>query len=190
MQPHLINSVSLPPQTTLSIKDKQQLFEQGEILPLISENDPLLTTRSVAWRFEDQESTEQLYFNMVNTMRVNHGLGLSAIQIGIPARVFVIETGEQYPLAVFNPKIVSSGEHVILQEGCLSFPKIAVKVKRPKTVKIRFQLIDGSWKTMDFTGITARCILHEIDHLDGITMKSRANRMHWDAAVRKRKSLK
>lgn len=182
--------LTMPTRAAPKIDYKDMQFEQGEVLPLIAETDPLLNLPSKAWEFDDEAVTEQLYFNLVNTMRANNGMGLSAIQVGIPARVFVMETGEEYPLAVFNPKIVESEGEVILEEGCLSFPKIAVKVKRAKSVTIRFQLIDGSWKTMSFTGMTARCVLHEIDHLNGITMKQRANKIHWQAAAKKRKQFK
>jgi peptide deformylase len=79
---------------------------------------------------------------------------------------------------------------VTLEEGCLSYPNLFVKIKRPKSIKVRFTTPDGETSTKTFTGMTARVFLHELDHLDGIAHTSRANRYHLDQAKKLVKKMK
>lgn len=131
----------------------------------------------------------QLYTDLAETMRENNGMGLSANQIGVRTRAFVMR-GEEI-IGVFNPRVVDeSSETVILEEGCLSYPNLFVKVKRPKSIKVRFTTPDGQTSTKTFTGMTARVFLHELDHLDGVAHTSRANRYHLDQAKKLVKKLK
>jgi len=123
----------------------------------------------------------QLYTDLAETMRDNEGMGLSANQIGVRTRAFVMR-GEEI-LGIFNPRVVDeSSEMVTLEEGCLSYPNLFVKIKRPKSIKVRFTTPDGETSTKTFTGMTARVFLHELDHLDGVAHTSRANRFHLDQA--------
>ena len=131
----------------------------------------------------------QLYTDLAETMRENEGMGLSANQIGVRTRAFVMR-GEEI-IGVFNPRIVDeSFETVMLEEGCLSYPNLFVKIKRPKSVKVRFTTPDGQTSTKTFTGMTARVFLHELDHLNGVAHTSRANRYHLDQAKKLIKKLK
>ena len=172
--------------------DKREPSGKGIIHDLIPENDPRLRQVSDPFDFNgaSREEIDQLYWDMVDTMRYNKGVGLSAIQIGKPIRLFVMETGGEHPEAIFNPRIVNTEGEQLLEEGCLSFPYMWVKVRRPTKVRLRYQLINGETVTREFIGFTARVILHEYDHLDGITMKDRANKIHWEAALRKRKTYR
>jgi peptide deformylase len=123
----------------------------------------------------------ELYTALAETMRDNEGMGLSANQIGIRTRAFVMRAEEI--IGVFNPRVVDvSSETVMLEEGCLSYPNLFVKIKRPKSIKVRFTTPDGETSTKTFTGMTARVFLHELDHLDGIAHTSRANRYHLEQA--------
>lgn len=132
---------------------------------------------------------EELAKQLVDCMRTNNGIGLSANQVGINARVFAMEGEPAY--VCFNPRIVLPGsETVVLEEGCLSYPGLLVKVKRPRDVKVRFQGPDGEIYTKTFTGMSARIFQHELDHLDGVTMLDRANRIHRDQAMKKWKIWK
>jgi peptide deformylase len=131
----------------------------------------------------------QLYTDLAETMRENNGMGLSANQIGVRTRAFVM-TGEEI-IGVFNPRVVDeSSETVTLEEGCLSYPNLFVKIKRPKSIKVRFTTPAGETSTKTFTGMTARVFLHELDHLDGVVYTSRANRYHLDQAKKLVKKLK
>jgi peptide deformylase len=76
-----------------------------------------------------------------------------------------------------------------MDEGCLSFPNLFLKIKRPRTIKVRFTKPNGDTETMKFDGITARCFLHELDHLNGIVFTSKANRYHLERAMKYKKMI-
>lgn len=115
---------------------------------------------------------------MFSFMRKNNGLGMAAPQIGVSRRLFVMEVdGERR--ACFNPEIIStSGDLTDLPEGCLSFPGEECKIKRPRSVAVRYQTVTGDWVEETLDGMTARCFQHELDHLNGITMHDRAKKQY------------
>jgi len=114
-----------------------------------------------------------------------NGLGLAANQVGVPYRVFAMR-GSPENFVCFNPRIVQpSAENIILEEGCLSFPGLLVKVKRPKHIRVRFQTPNGDTRTETFIGMTARIFQHELDHLDGRLYFNRANKYHKEIAMKK-----
>jgi peptide deformylase len=158
-----------------------------EILPY---TDPILKEEMPAFDFSNPVMDPlQLYTDLAETMRDNEGMGLSANQIGVRTRAFVMR-GEEI-LGIFNPRVVDeSSEMVTLEEGCLSYPNLFVKIKRPKSIKVRFTTPDGQTSTKTFTGMTARVFLHELDHLNGIAHTSRANRYHLDQAKKLAKKFK
>lgn len=121
---------------------------------------------------------------LVETMRSMNGLGLSAVQIGKTVRAFAVATKPE--VVIFNPKIVDvSTETVSLDEGCLSFPGVIIKVRRPRRIRARFQLSDGEFHTMKFEGISARIFQHELDHLDGKLFFDTASKMKVDMALKR-----
>ena len=83
--------------------------------------------------------------------------------------------------------VMPSDQEVLLEEGCLSFPNLFVKVKRPQHCRVRFTMPNGDTRTDTFTGITARAFQHELDHLDGIVYYTRANDYHREQAFKKKK---
>jgi peptide deformylase len=114
-----------------------------------------------------------------------NGLGLAANQVGTPYRIFAMR-GAPENFVCFNPKIVgSSKDQVVLEEGCLSYPGLLVKVKRPSMIRVRFTAPNGEIMTKQFIGMSARVFQHENDHLDGIRFFDRANKFHRDRAMRK-----
>ena len=118
-------------------------------------------------------------------MYENNGLGLAANQVGVPYSVFAMR-GQPQNYVCFNPRIVQpSAEEIILEEGCLSFPGLVVKVKRPRHIRVRFQLPNGETVTETFIGMTARVFQHEMDHLEGKLYFNRANRYHKEVAIKK-----
>ena len=128
----------------------------------------------------------ELAYNLVKEMRDFNGIGLAANQIGYPWRVFAMRSDPN--MVCFNPKIVMpSDEMVTLEEGCLSFPGLFVKVKRHKHVRVRFQIANGEMCTEMYTGMAARVFQHEMDHLDGILFYDLANKYHRDLAFKKQK---
>jgi peptide deformylase len=130
----------------------------------------------------------ELANKLIETMLAGNALGVSANQIGLPYRVFVMHTS---PTTVcYNPRIVNQdGEEIILEEGCLSFPDLFVKIKRPRTIRVRYQDANGHTHTKKLDGISARIFQHELDHLDGILFYQRAGSIHRDAAFKKQREL-
>jgi peptide deformylase len=102
------------------------------------------------------------------TMKLYGGIGLSANQCGLKDRVFVMGT-DQFQIACINPKVLEVSEEIIKDmEGCLSFPAMFMKVERPKSVLAEFTDENGQRHQETFYGLTARCFLHETDHMNGV----------------------
>ena len=160
------------------------------IVPILGKDHPILKEEMPAFDFQNPiMDPVELYNDLAETMRENEGMGLSANQIGVRTRAFVMRAEEI--IGVFNPRVVDiSSETVMLEEGCLSYPNLFVKIKRPKSIKVRFTTPDGETSTKTFTGMTARVFLHELDHLNGIAHTSRANRYHLEQAKKLLKKLK
>jgi peptide deformylase len=113
---------------------------------------------------------------MFETMALSKGVGLAAPQVGLGRRILVLNpTGEaQDALALVNVSIVDrSGEGVVFEEGCLSFPEIYAEVKRPERCRIRALTPDGEPIDREFDGFTSRIIQHEYDHLEGVLLVDR-----------------
>jgi len=136
----------------------------------------------------------ELFENLKETMIAKRGVGLAAPQVGIPYAVFVMGNPDDPDsvFSVFNPRIVdeTSKDIVLGEEGCLSFPNLYVKVKRPKSIKARFSGHDGNVGTLTLDNWSARIFQHEFDHLYGITFHKRASKFHLDQAKNKLKKLK
>lgn len=139
------------------------------------------------------EDPKQLEKEMLETMYSMNGIGLAANQVGKRVRMFVIgnveepEKGE----AFFNPEVIASTDTIQeLDEGCLSFPGIYVKIKRPTEIKARWQNSSGEWQESEFSGYDCKCFLHELDHLEGITYQDRVSTLKWALAVKKTKKRK
>lgn len=125
-----------------------------------------------------------LAIDLAETMIFNNGLGLSSNQIGLNHRAFVI-TGSPI-LACFNPIIIDSSEEtVLLEEGCLSFPNLFIKIKRPRRIKVRYTQPDGEVITRKFEDLTARIFQHELMHLDGKTLKDFCSKLALENAIKK-----
>jgi len=111
--------------------------------------------------------------DMLKIMKKNKGIGLAAIQVGIPIRMIVISLDDS-DYTFINPEIVSfSKKEVVYNEGCLSFPEIFEDVSRPEIVKVRATNLNGKKIEIDADGIGARVLQHEIDHLEGVVFVDR-----------------
>ena len=125
------------------------------------------------------------------------GIGLAAPQVGLATQVLVIGMGDfktegvsDYDQCFFNPVITQfSDETEVMIEGCLSYPDLVVKVKRPKDIEVTWYSEEGSEVSQSFGGMTSRILQHEIDHLNGITFLKRADRYHLNKAQKGRKML-
>lgn len=147
-------------------------IRKHEIYNLVPKTHPLLREPTVDFDFVNPP-VDPLYLaaSLFGTMFANRGIGLSANQVGLPYRVFVVGFENQNKQVFFNPRIVAvSDEIVSLDEGCLSFPCMYLKVKRPSWVTLSYQHVSGEQKEDTFHGLTARVVLHEYDHMEGKTM--------------------
>ncbi len=118
------------------------------------------------------ERLAQMLDDMAETMYKADGVGLAAPQIGVLRRVCVIDVGEGL-IELVNPVILQSSGSQTGEEGCLSFPGEFGKVKRPMNVTVKAQDRNGNTFTVKGSGLKARALCHEIDHLDGIVYKDR-----------------
>ncbi len=146
---------------------------------------------------------------MFETMYAAHGIGLAAIQVGIPLRLLVIDLQPEdtdaepepcdhdghdhvhYPLKkepriFINPEILDPAEELATyQEGCLSVPDIYADIDRPKTCRVRWQDLDGNPHEEEMDGLMATCIQHEMDHLNGILFIDHLSRLKRNMALKK-----
>ena len=155
-------------------------------MKLVDSHDPILKTVCTPFDFLSPPF-EPIQFakDLVKFMYDNNGIGLAANQVGVPYRVFAMR-GEPENFVCYNPKIVQPSEMKInLEEGCLTYKGLLVKITRPQHIRVRFTTPNGETMTKQFTGLSARTFQHELDHLDGIIFYNRANRYHRDQALRK-----
>lgn len=157
------------------------------VYDLIEHNSAILEQELPLFDFDNPPvNPEELARNLLDTMREHKGIGLSANQVGLPYRVFVME-GEP-AFACFNPKIVDVSEEIVsLMEGCLSYKGVGVPIKRPAHIRVRFTAPNGNTMTRKFTGMTARIFLHEYDHLQGINFLRKMHPVHKEKALRQLK---
>lgn len=158
-----------------------------EILSFVDYYDPILRTPTIPWDFnnKDPKEAEFLAFSLMETLNKKKGLGLSANQVGIPYRVCAVNMGDKIWI-MFNPQIIEKSETPAdYAEGCLSYPGLYLKLSRPNHIKIKFQAIGGQELTQEFDGLTAVCVQHEIDHLDGVLFTDKVSPIKLDQAKRK-----
>jgi len=147
--------------------------------------DPVLRARAVpVERFDDELRAE--IARMAAIMRDGLGVGLAATQLGVMHRVLVYRVGADAPLAaVVNPEIEwRSDEQEILEEGCLSLPGVHVDVERPVYVRVRGRDQHGDEVGVEASGLEARVLQHEVDHLDGVLILDRTDREQRKQAMR------
>ena len=168
-------------------------------MKLVEQTDPIL--RKVCEPFDFNEPVMDPYElaeGLHEIRRRDGGIGLAAPQVGIDTMALVIGMGnlqtegaEDYDQVFFNPVITSTeGKDAYMIEGCLSFPGLFVKVKRPETIVLHWETEEGSECEETFDGITSRILQHEVDHLNGITFIKRANRFHLQQAQKQLKLSK
>ena len=163
--------------------------------------------------FDDDLRT--LVADMFETMYDAPGIGLAAIQVGVPKRVLVIDLqpddpdaepevcsahgGHQHthqptknePRVFINPEILDpSEEHTVYSEGCLSVPEIYADVERPSRIRARWQDLDGKVHEEDMEGLLATCLQHEMDHLEGILFIDHLSRLKRQMALKKLEKMR
>jgi peptide deformylase len=123
--------------------------------------------------FENINRNHWLCQEMLQFMRFQQGIGLSANQVGLNLRLFVMQVHDRTRFC-FNPEIVTMGSKTVaMDEGCLSFVGKQCTIQRPEEVLVRYQDHRGFWIEDCLTGLESRCFQHELDHLNGVTMWDR-----------------
>lgn len=149
------------------------------IRKVLKEGDETLRKKSkVVVDFDDR--LWALLDDMRDTMYKEEGAGLSAVQVGVLKRAFVMHAGEEYKECI-NPKILKEeGSNEIKIEGCLSVPGKHGYVERPEHIWTKYQDRNGNWIESEFFGFEAKCFCHEYDHLEGILYTDKATKMFRD----------
>lgn len=129
--------------------------------------------------------------DMIELMLQSRGIGLSANQVGIEARMFVMQPqllDDKRAFALFNPVLLEQSEEEIQgEEGCLSFPDLFLQVKRPKKIKVQYVDKHQNNCIIELTDIDARCFLHELDHLNGVCFTDKVSQLKLALALKKQR---
>lgn len=151
------------------------------ILPLVIAPDSRLKQKSLPVEKIDN-SIKELAENMFDTMYENQGIGLAAVQVGVLKQVIVVDVewtrkdARDAQMVLVNPVISEkSSNNTPLQEGCLSFPNETVEIDRPETITVNYLDLEGNKQTLSADGLLAKCIQHEIDHMNGISIDNYAS---------------
>ncbi|HEY0326347.1 MAG TPA: peptide deformylase [Allosphingosinicella sp.] len=169
------------------------------ILPIVEVPDPRLRQISKPVDQVDDD-LRRLIDDMFDTMYAAPGIGLAAIQVGVPKRVLVIDLQEQEsedgepirePRVFINPEILSTSDHdVPYNEGCLSVPEMYAEVDRPDRIRARWLDRDGTQREEEITGLLAVCLQHEMDHLNGILFIDHLSRLKREMLLKKLAKLR
>jgi peptide deformylase len=168
-----------------SLSDEQRQRRTAALAEVRSFGDPVLRSRASEVRDFDAVLAREAE-RMITIMRDAMGVGLAATQLGLMRRLLVFQVGsEATPTALVNPEVDwLSSEEEIAEEGCLSLPRIAVDVERPLHARVRGLDVRGEPMLLEASGLEARVLQHEIDHLDGILILDRTAREHRKGALR------
>ena len=159
------------------------------VRPILTAPDPRLQAVSTDVEKVDAE-IRKLVDDMADSMYAADGIGLAAVQIGVPKRVIVIDLdqkdGKKNPRAFINPKITCASEDMaVFEEGCLSVPEIWDDVERPARIKAEYLDRDGSKQLLEADGMLATCLQHEMDHLNGVLFIDHLSRLKRSMAIKK-----
>ena len=147
---------------------------------------PGLTTPAEPVTVFDDE-LKQICQNLIETMYDSRGIGLAATQVNINKRILVLDTSEDnsQPRCFINPVITYGEETATETEGCLSFPGLYIDITRPQHIKVTAVDESGNSTEIEADGLLARCLQHELDHLDGMVFTDRLSRLKRDRALKK-----
>jgi peptide deformylase len=159
------------------------------IKPLIILPDPVLRQLSQPVETVNAD-VRRLADDMLDTMYDAPGIGLAAIQIGVPRQMLVIDVAKEgedkQPLVFINPKILTTSDEMsVYEEGCLSIPDYYAEVERPAVVTVEYIDLEGKQLTAKVDGLLATCLQHEIDHLNGVLFIDHISKLKREIVIRK-----
>jgi peptide deformylase len=168
-------------------KLEAELLERREaaLAHVVKFGDPVLKSKASPVREFGPELRADVE-RMVSIMRDGMGVGLAATQLGVLRRLLVFQAGpDSEPTALINPEVEwLSDEVVVAEEGCLSLPRVSMDVERPLHARFSGRDVDGEAVQLEASGLEARVLQHEIDHLDGVLILDRAPRAQRKGALR------
>ena len=155
---------------------------------LVEEAHKVLRVPPPVFDFENPpEDPAEIEKNMIEAVERYGGLGLSANQCGLPYKMFVMRTADKGVVAFWNPKLLKVSQDTDnMKEGCLSFPDIYLMIKRSKVIELEYYTTEGEKIVQTLEGMAARCVQHELDHLNGIIFLQRASRLKIERALKAR----
>ena len=162
----------------------------SEICTLIESTNPLLRIKLSECSSDlDREKVES---QLIDSMKHYQGIGLSANQVGIMERVFVmysdVKKGEI--ISCFNPKIITQSDtEVVIEEGCLSYPGLWLKVKRPDGIEVEYEDKNGELQSKAMFGLECRIFLHEYDHMEGTDFTKKVSKIKLDRAKKRQSKM-
>jgi peptide deformylase len=164
------------------------------IRPILTAPDPRLKAVSTDVERVD-DAIRRLIDDMTDSMYDADGIGLAAVQIGVPRNVIVMDldqkSGQKNPRAFINPKIVwASDEMATFEEGCLSVPEIWEEVARPARIRCEYLDREGAAQVLEAEGLLATCLQHEMDHLNGVLFIDHLSKLKRSIALRKLQKAK
>ena len=159
------------------------------MLKLLKEGDPLLTQQLEPFEFTSDVDPAALEAEMTKLMQDNYGMGIAANQVGFDRRVIIVQPKGKDPIGMFNPEITESMGTCSDEEGCLSFPGLFIKVERFDIITVKYLDRNNNSCTITLSGMDAKCVQHEIDHLDGICFTTRVSRLKLDLARKRQRKL-
>jgi peptide deformylase len=162
----------------------------SEICTLIESTNPLLRIKLSECSSDlDREKVES---QLIDSMKHYQGIGLSANQVGIMERVFVmysdVKKGEI--ISCFNPKIITQSDNeIVIEEGCLSYPGLWLKVKRPDGIEVEYEDKTGEVQSKAMFGLECRIFLHEYDHMEGTDFTKKVSKIKLDRAKKRQSKM-
>ena len=153
---------------------------------LLRNNHPLLKIPLV--NVGECSDRNQIKEDLIETMKEHSGVGLSANQVGLMERAFVMygDFSKREPIACFNPKIIQeSEEDILMEEGCLTWPGVWLKIKRPVWIEVEYEDENGEQIKNKFTDLEARAFLHEYDHMEGSNFTEKVSKLRLNMALRR-----
>ena len=162
----------------------------SKICKLIEAKNPIMKVRLSGCSSDlDRNDVEE---KLIDSMKHYNGIGLSANQIGIMERVFVMysDVKKRETITCFNPKIVTQSDtKILMDEGCLTYPGLWLKVKRPDGIEVEYEDKNGEMQHQAMFGLECRIFLHEYDHMEGTNFTQKVSKIKLNRALKRRSKM-
>ena len=162
----------------------------SKICKLIEAKNPIMKVRLSGCSPDlDRDDVEE---KLLDSMKQYNGIGLSANQIGIMERVFVMysDVKKRETITCFNPEIVTKSDtEILMEEGCLTYPGLWLKVKRPDGIEVQYEDKSGEIQHQAMFGLECRIFLHEYDHMEGTNFTQKVSKIKLNRALKRRSKM-